>query len=60
MKLADRSPEILDKIQLVRWDRIIEKHEKLEDWQIANPGVLSLNEKAKLGRQLPPHLASMP
>jgi hypothetical protein len=33
MKLSDLSPEILEKIKSVRWDRIIEKHEGPEDWE---------------------------
>ena len=33
MKLADLPPETLEKIQTVRWDRIIEKHEGPEDWE---------------------------
>jgi hypothetical protein len=32
MKLSDLSPEALDRIRTVRWDRIIEKHEGPEDW----------------------------
>jgi hypothetical protein len=32
MKLADLSPATLDKINALRWDRIIEKHEGPEDW----------------------------
>ncbi len=32
MKLADLSPAALEKIKLVRWDRIIEKHEGPETW----------------------------
>lgn len=35
MKLSDLSPETLEKIKLVRWDRIIEKHEEPEDWESA-------------------------
>lgn len=33
MKLAELSPEALDKIKTVRWDRIIEKHEGPERWE---------------------------
>ncbi len=33
MKLLDLSTETLEKIKLVRWDRIIEKHEGPEDWE---------------------------
>lgn len=33
MKLSNLSPETLEKIKLVRWDRIIEKHEGPEDWE---------------------------
>ncbi|MBD2503104.1 hypothetical protein [Anabaena azotica] len=33
MKLADLSAETLEKIKLVRWDRIIEKHEGPENWE---------------------------
>ena len=33
MKLAHLPPETLEKIQTVRWDRIIEKHEGPEDWE---------------------------
>ena len=33
MKLENLSPETIDKIKLVRWDRIIEKHEGPEDWE---------------------------
>ncbi len=33
MKLANLSPETLEQIKLVRWDRIIEKHEGPEDWE---------------------------
>jgi hypothetical protein len=33
MKLAELSPETLSKIQSVRWDRIIEKHEGPFDWE---------------------------
>ena len=33
MKLANLSPETLKKIKLVRWDRIIEKHEGPENWE---------------------------
>lgn len=33
MKLTDLSPEILDKIKTIRWDRIIEKHEGPDDWE---------------------------
>ena len=32
MKLSDLSAQTLEKIKLVRWDRIIEKHEGPEDW----------------------------
>lgn len=32
MQLADLSPECLEAIKAVRWDRIIEKHEGPEDW----------------------------
>lgn len=32
MKLSDISPETLEKIKMVRWDRIIEKHEGPENW----------------------------
>ena len=32
MKLSDISLETLEKIKLVRWDRIIEKHEGPENW----------------------------
>lgn len=32
MKLSDLSQEILAKIESVRWDRIIEKHEGPETW----------------------------
>jgi hypothetical protein len=32
MKLSELSPETLEKIKSVRWDRIIEKHEGPEDW----------------------------
>jgi hypothetical protein len=32
MKLSDLSPEVLERIKSVRWDRIIEKHEGQEDW----------------------------
>ncbi|TRU85246.1 MAG: hypothetical protein EWV76_14780 [Microcystis novacekii Mn_MB_F_20050700_S1] len=33
MKFADLSSTALEKIQAVRWDRIIEKHEGPEDWK---------------------------
>ncbi|MBD2498886.1 hypothetical protein [Nostoc sp. FACHB-280] len=33
MKIADLSVQTLEKIKLVRWDRIIEKHEGPEDWE---------------------------
>ncbi len=33
MKLSDLSIEALEKIKLVRWDRIIEKHEGPETWK---------------------------
>ncbi|MEA5569251.1 hypothetical protein [Anabaena sp. UHCC 0399] len=33
MKLSDLSTETLEKIKLVRWNRIIEKHEGPEDWE---------------------------
>ncbi|WGV28163.1 hypothetical protein [Halotia branconii] len=33
MKLSDLSTETLEKIKLVRWDRIIEKHEGPESWE---------------------------
>lgn len=33
MKIADLSAETIEKIKLVRWDRIIEKHEGPEDWE---------------------------
>jgi hypothetical protein len=33
MKLSDLSPEVLEKVKSVRWNRIIEKHEKPEDWE---------------------------
>lgn len=33
MKLSDLSPETLEKIKSVRWDRIIEKHEGPETWK---------------------------
>ena len=33
MKVADLSPELLETIKAVRWDRIIEKHEGPEDWE---------------------------
>ena len=33
MKLENLSPETIDKIKLVRWDRIIEKHEGPENWE---------------------------
>jgi len=33
MKISDLSTETLEKIKLVRWDRIIEKHEGPEDWE---------------------------
>jgi hypothetical protein len=33
MKLTGLSPETLEKIKPVRWDRIIEKHEGPEDWE---------------------------
>jgi hypothetical protein len=33
MKLADLSAETLEKIKLVKWDRIIEKHEGPESWE---------------------------
>jgi len=33
MKLENLSTETLDKIQSVRWDRIIEKHEGPDDWE---------------------------
>lgn len=32
MKFSDLSPKTLEKIQVVRWDRIIEKHEGPECW----------------------------
>lgn len=32
MQLCELSPETLEKIRSVRWDRIIEKHEGPEDW----------------------------
>ncbi|RCJ42439.1 hypothetical protein A6770_34855 [Nostoc minutum NIES-26] len=32
MKISDLSAQTLEKIKLVRWDRIIEKHEGPEDW----------------------------
>jgi hypothetical protein len=32
MKLSDLSPELIEKIKSVRWDRIIEKHEGSENW----------------------------
>ncbi|NDJ21702.1 hypothetical protein GS682_08635 [Nostoc sp. B(2019)] len=34
MKLSDLSTETLEKIKLVRWDRIIEKHEGPESWEL--------------------------
>ncbi len=30
MKLSDLSPELIEKIKSVRWDKIIEKHEDSE------------------------------
>jgi hypothetical protein len=33
MKVADLSNETLAKIKIVRWDRIIEKHEGPETWE---------------------------
>ncbi len=33
MKIANLSPETLEKIKSVRWDRIIEKHEGPERWE---------------------------
>jgi hypothetical protein len=33
MQLSELSLETLEKIKLVRWDRIIEKHEGPEDWE---------------------------
>jgi hypothetical protein len=32
MQLSELSPEALEKIRAVRWDRIIEKHEGPEKW----------------------------
>ncbi len=32
MKLADLSPQVIDRIKAYRWDRIIEKHEGPETW----------------------------
>lgn len=32
MKLSDLTLEDIEKLKLVRWDRIIEKHEGPEDW----------------------------
>jgi hypothetical protein len=33
MKIADLSPELIEQLKTVRWDRIIEKHEGPEDWK---------------------------
>jgi hypothetical protein len=33
MKIADLSPELLEQLKTVRWDRIIEKHEGPEVWE---------------------------
>ena len=33
MKLAELSPATIERIKSVRYDRIIEKHEGLEDWE---------------------------
>jgi hypothetical protein len=33
MNLSDLSPETINKIKSVRWDRIIEKHEGPESWE---------------------------
>ena len=33
MKIADLSPEAIEKIKSYRYDRIIEKHEGPEDWR---------------------------
>ncbi|MBG1271776.1 hypothetical protein [Nostoc sp. WHI] len=33
MKISELSTETLEKIKLVRWDRIIEKHEGPENWE---------------------------
>src|SRR5688572_17847227 len=33
MKLQDIPPELRDRIERFRWDRIIEKHEGPEDWR---------------------------
>ncbi len=33
MNLSKLSPDTLEKIKSVRWDRIIEKHEGPEDWE---------------------------
>jgi hypothetical protein len=32
MKLAELSPQTIDRIKAYRWDRIIEKHEGPENW----------------------------
>ncbi|MHC5819965.1 MAG: hypothetical protein ACYT04_29875 [Nostoc sp.] len=32
MKISEISTETLEKIKSVRWDRIIEKHERPENW----------------------------
>ena len=33
MKVADLSPELIERIKAARWDRIIEKHEGPESWE---------------------------
>lgn len=47
MKLADLSPETLEKIKSCRYDRIIEKHEGPESWsavlQYYHPEFLEVN-----------------
>jgi hypothetical protein len=52
MKLVDLTPEALDKIKAVRWDRIIEKHEGPEDWssvlEYSEPDFMMIDERPVL------------
>jgi hypothetical protein len=52
MKLVDLTPEALDKIRAVRWDRIIEKHEGPEDWssvlEYSEPDFMMIDERPVL------------
>ena len=52
MKLADLSPETIEKIKPVLWDRIIEKHEGPEDWESVlrwyEPEFLTIDDRSVL------------